>query len=135
MITKKMEDDVRVLSAYKQGYSWLYDVVRPALEGRELGGITIRFAESGPPSEWSQQAMHTPVRWLKEIFPIDEVLAKAGVVKRRKVTGDPRFEAAAAQAGGRYTGREIEISDALVTARDEGAGMRFGKALAEIVRI
>ena len=40
---------VTVLSAYKQGYSWLYDVVRPALAGKPVDRITIRFAEIGPP--------------------------------------------------------------------------------------
>ena len=67
---------VRVLSAYKQGYSWLYDAVRPALAGQEVQGIRIRFAEVGAPEEWPQQAMYTPTRWLLEIFPIDEVLAR-----------------------------------------------------------
>jgi len=33
------------------------------------------------------------------------------------------------------TGREIETSGHIITARDEGAGMRFGQALAERVRI
>jgi hypothetical protein len=67
---------VRVLSAYKQGYSWLYDEVRPAIEGLEVGSIAIRFAEVGPPDGWPQQAMYTPTRWLLEVFPIDEVLAR-----------------------------------------------------------
>jgi hypothetical protein len=67
---------VRVLSAYKQGYSWLYDEVRPALEGLDVGSIDIRFAEIGPPAGWPQQAMYTPTRWLLEVFPIDEVLAR-----------------------------------------------------------
>jgi hypothetical protein len=67
---------VVVMSAYKQGYSWLYDVVRPALAGKPVRDITIRFAEAGPPAEWKQQAMFTPTRWLLEIFPIDEVLAR-----------------------------------------------------------
>ena len=68
--------EVTVLSAYKQGYSWLYDVVRPALEGQTIDHLTIRFAESGPPPEWKQQAMYTPSRWLLELFPIDETLAR-----------------------------------------------------------
>ena len=67
---------VRVLSAYKQGYSWLYDAVRPELEGKSVRDIQIRFAEVGAPEEWPQQAMYTPTRWLLEIFPIDEVLAR-----------------------------------------------------------
>ncbi len=67
---------VRVLSAFKQGYSWLHDVVRPRLEGVDVGEVRIRFRRNVPPPEWTQQAMHTPVRWLHEIYPIDEVLAR-----------------------------------------------------------
>ena len=67
---------VTVLSAYKQGYSWLYDDIRPRLEGQAVEGIRIRFAEIGAPEGWPQQAMYTPTRWLLEIFPIDEVLAR-----------------------------------------------------------
>ena len=63
------------------------------------------------------------------------VLARAGVVKGRKVTGDPALKGLAAQSGGKFTGRQIETSGNLVTARDEGAGMRFGQSLAELVRI
>ena len=64
-----------MLSAYKQGYSWLYDVVRPALQGQAVDQITIKFAEIGPPSGWKQQGMYAPTRWLLEIYPIDEILA------------------------------------------------------------
>jgi hypothetical protein len=67
---------VIVLCAYKQGYSWLYDVVRPALAEKPVDRIRVRFAEAGPPPEWKQQAMFIPTRWLHEIFPIDEVLAR-----------------------------------------------------------
>jgi len=70
------DTEVTVLSAYKQGYSWLYDYVRPQLEGQPVAGINIRFAEVGAPEDWPQQAMYTPTRWLLEIFPIDEVLAR-----------------------------------------------------------
>ena len=79
---------VQILSAYKQGYSWLYDSVRPRLEGRPVGEITIRFAEVGPPKDWPQQAMYTPIRWLMEAFPIDEVLARDLGVELEKI----RFE-------------------------------------------
>lgn len=68
--------EVRILSAFKQGYSWLYDSVRPRLEGRDVGEIVVSFRRNDPPEEWPQQAINTPVRWLHEIFPIDEVLAR-----------------------------------------------------------
>ena len=68
--------EVVVLSAFKQGYSWLTDVIRPQLEGRDVGEIVIRFRRNEPPEDWPQQAINTPVRWLHEIFPFDEVLAR-----------------------------------------------------------
>ena len=85
---------VTVLSAYKQGYSWLYDVVRPALKDKPVDTLTIRFAEHTPPKEWSQQAMYTPSRWLLEIFPIDEVLAAALELDLDRI----RFDMAPAEA-------------------------------------
>ena len=79
---------VTVLSAYKQGYSWLYDAVRPALDGQRIDTLIIRFAEIGPPEEWPQQAMYTPTRWLLEIFPIDEVLARELSIDLRRIRFD-----------------------------------------------
>ncbi|MFT5050438.1 MAG: putative intracellular protease/amidase [Chlamydiales bacterium] len=64
-----------------------------------------------------------------------EVLALAGVVKGQKVTGTRSYQGLVEQHGGKYTGREIQTSGHIITARDEGAGMRFGQALAERVRI
>lgn len=73
--------EVIVLSAYKQGFSWLREVVLPQIaaiqqaEGAAaIGGVRINFAETAPPEEWRQQAMYSKVRWLKEIWPIAEVL-------------------------------------------------------------
>ena len=75
---------VEVLSAFKQGFSWLRESVAPRLAGQEIGEIVIEFLRNDPPSEWPQQAMQTPVRWLHEIFPIDEVLAAdLGLVVRQ----------------------------------------------------
>jgi len=97
---------VVVLSAYKQGYSWLYDVVRPALTGKPVDRITIRFAEVGPPKGWTQQGMFAPTRWLLEIYPIDEILANELHLDLRKIhfekapIGSPAYEVTATAAGG-----------------------------------
>jgi hypothetical protein len=97
---------VTVLSAYKQGYSWLYDAVRPALAGKPVDSITIRFAELGPPSAWKQQGMFAPTRWLLELYPIDEILAKELNVDLKKIhfemqpVGSPAYEVVATAAGG-----------------------------------
>ena len=83
--------EVRVLSAFKQGYSWLEEVILPQLADRdpgEIGEIVIRFRRNDPPAEWPQQAIHTPVRWLHEIFPIDEIFARELGLELEKI----RFE-------------------------------------------
>ena len=97
---------VTVLSAYKQGYSWLYDVVRPALNGRAVDRITIKFAEIGPPSGWKQQGMYAPTRWLLEIYPIDEILAAELKIDLKNIRfemtpiGSPAYEVIATGPGG-----------------------------------
>lgn len=63
------------------------------------------------------------------------VLARAGVVRGRRVTGEPEVRAEAERAGAKWTGRQLERDGTLVTASDEAVGMRFGKTLAQIVGI
>ena len=77
-----------MLSAFKQGYSWLYEDVRPRIADADIGEITINFRRNEPPAEWPQQAIHTPIRWLHEIFPIDEILSRELNLDLEKV----RFE-------------------------------------------
>ncbi|MDH3423689.1 MAG: M14 family metallopeptidase, partial [Gemmatimonadota bacterium] len=68
--------EVEVLSAFKQGFSWLHDRILPEISGADIGEVVIRFRRNDPPEAWPQQAINTPVRWLHEIFPIDEVFAR-----------------------------------------------------------
>ena len=97
---------VIVLCAYKQGYSWLYDVMRPAVAGKPIDTITIRFARIGPPPEWKQQTMYSPTRWLLEAFPIADVLARDLKIDPQKIRfedapiGSPAYEATVSAAGG-----------------------------------
>ncbi|MDE2980497.1 MAG: M14 family metallopeptidase [Gemmatimonadota bacterium] len=70
------ETTVEVLSAFKQGFFWLTERIAPQLAGKEIGEIVIEFLRNDPPVDWPQQAIHTPLRWLHEIFPVDEVLAE-----------------------------------------------------------
>jgi hypothetical protein len=103
---------VTVLSAYKQGYSWLYDAVRPVLAGQRVDSVVIRFAEIGPPEEWPQQAMYTPTRWLLELYPIDEALARdLGIELGRfrfemMPIGSPTYQVIATAPGGTVIHRE-----------------------------
>ena len=107
------EVSVSILSAYKQGYSWLYDAVRPRLATLPVDRVVIRFAEIGPPPGWQQQAMYTPTRWLLELHPIDEVLARELDLALDKITfekmpiGSATYEVIAWDASGRERLRQV----------------------------
>ncbi len=66
--------NVHVLSAYKQGYSWLVDQVEPELKTKNAAKIKIEFARYEDPAK--QSTMGTVSRWGAELFPVDEVLAR-----------------------------------------------------------
>ncbi len=63
------------------------------------------------------------------------ILAKAGILKGKRVTGAPEIADVLRQNGAKYSGRQLERDGDLVTAADEAVGIRFGKTLAQIVGI
>lgn len=63
------------------------------------------------------------------------ILANAGILKGKRVTGAEGVAELVRQAGGKFTGRQLERDGVLVTAADEAVGIRFGKTLAQIVGI
>lgn len=63
------------------------------------------------------------------------ILASAGILKGKRVTGDAEVADLVRRGGGRFTGRQLERDGDLVTAADEAVGIRFGKTLAQIVGI
>jgi hypothetical protein len=65
---------VHVLCAYKQGYSWLMDEVAPMLAGKPVDSIRIDFAKDIDTT--NMRAMHTEARWVQELYPVDEMLAR-----------------------------------------------------------
>jgi protease I len=62
-------------------------------------------------------------------------LARAGVVRKKRVTGERSLRAELETAGARYTGAQVERDGKLVTALDDASGFRFGKALVQVVGI
>lgn len=68
--------DVHVLSAYKQGFSWLNDVILPRLEGRDVDRVEITYHNLKDSEEVRWQALASDTRWLQEIYPIDAVFAR-----------------------------------------------------------
>ncbi|HWF48340.1 MAG TPA: M14 family zinc carboxypeptidase, partial [Bryobacteraceae bacterium] len=67
--------DVEVLCAYKQGYSWLMDDIAPKLEGKPVARMKIEFAKDVDPT--GVRVMYSHARWIQELYPVDEMLAKA----------------------------------------------------------
>jgi len=67
---------VEILPAYKQGFGWIEERLLPRLRGLGVDEVVIQYARNVPPEDWPYQAMHTPTRWLLELFPIDEILAR-----------------------------------------------------------
>ncbi|WP_263381421.1 M14 family metallopeptidase [Granulicella arctica] len=82
---------VEVLCAYKQGYSWLMDDVAVALAGQPVAKLKVEFAEYKDPKHTS--AMRTESRWVQELYPVDEMLAKTlniplANVELARISGD-----------------------------------------------
>ena len=63
---------VRVLSAYKQGFLWLTEVVIPELKGKGAKSINIKIASDNPDLTKKYRFYEVPSRWLHELFPADE---------------------------------------------------------------
>ncbi|HEY3380716.1 MAG TPA: M14 family metallopeptidase [Vicinamibacterales bacterium] len=67
---------VRVLCAYKQGYSWLTDEVIPALRGKNARAVRIRVATHKPDLSKKFKFYSVPTRWLHELYPVDEIFQR-----------------------------------------------------------
>ncbi len=75
---------VEVLCSYKQGYSWLMDEIAPALAGKGAASIKIDFAKDIDST--GMRAMHTEARWVQELYPVDEMLARKLSLPLDKIT-------------------------------------------------
>ena len=101
---------VEIASAFKQGFYWLRESVGPRVaelieHGNLVDEIVVRFRRNEPPAGWPQQAIHTPVRWLHEIFPIDEVLVgdlalDSGQVRFEQTHEGPTYEVVVTDSSG-----------------------------------
>ena len=67
---------VRILSAYKQGYSWLTDQVIPELKGKNARAVHIKVLAHKPDLTKKYKFYMVPSRWLQELFPVDEIFER-----------------------------------------------------------
>ncbi|HEY0876729.1 MAG TPA: M14 family metallopeptidase [Vicinamibacterales bacterium] len=67
---------VRVLSAYKQGFLWLTEEVIPQLKGKRVASVRIKARELEPDLTKDYKFYQVPSRWLKELYPVDEIFER-----------------------------------------------------------
>ena len=132
---------IEVLSAYKPGYFWLVEKVLPALSGKPVQALTVRFAEEREDLTRAERAYAEPSRWLQELYPVDEVLSRELGLPLDRIgfeiaePGGPIYRAVAVDAKGAVVfdesftprTREIPLSNILPewgTARVTTGGLR-----------
>ncbi len=69
-------ESVVVLSAYKQGLSWLMDQIVPQLRTLPVATVTIGWKPAAVDTSLDWRFFNEPTRWLNELYPADDVLAK-----------------------------------------------------------
>jgi len=97
---------VVVLCAYKPGLSWLVDDVAPRLKGKSAASLKIEFKKNEDSS--GLRVMFSPARWVHELYPVDELLARELAIPLEKVTlseftgsaTDPTYRVHALDASG-----------------------------------
>jgi len=115
-----------------------------SLSGERMDAYSGLILCGGSGARWLEEQADV-LRLIREAVAQDKLvgawglavgaLASAGVVRRRRVTGDRTLRAALEAAGARFTGTQVEVDRKLVTALDDAAGFRFGKALVQVVGI
>jgi len=84
--------EIVVLSAYKQGFSWLHDYILPKIRENDIGEIAITYHTLKESDEIRWQTVNANTRWLQEIFPIDTVLARELEIPATKITFHRKME-------------------------------------------
>ncbi|WP_164217734.1 M14 family metallopeptidase [Virgibacillus sp. YIM 98842] len=67
------ESDVQVRSAFKPGYFWVTEEILPRLTAldAEVDAVTIYCLK-----EEREDGLELPIRWIQEMYPIDEMIAQ-----------------------------------------------------------
>jgi hypothetical protein len=122
-LQKQIEDllpkpsEVTVLCSFKSGVSWLMDDVAPRVKGK-AASIKIDFKRNEDPT--STRSMYSHARWVQELYPVDEMLAKELNIPVKKIDFDefegkgPTYRAHVFDAAG----KEILTREFTVTTVD-----------------
>ncbi len=80
---------VQVLSAYKQGYSWITDVLLPRLRELPVASVALTYHTLEESEEVRWQTIAAETRWLQEVYPFDAVLARELGISDSVITFHP----------------------------------------------
>ena len=75
----KSKIHITVLNAYKPGVSWVREIVLKEIAPKKVNKVEIAF------KEFKTKGLEEPIRWLQELCPIDEILAKSLSIPKEKV--------------------------------------------------
>jgi len=62
------------------------------------------------------------------------ILAKAGLVSGKKVTGWPDVKGLVEAANGKYTGKDVEVDGRMITGKGPQAARAFGMKIVELLK-
>jgi len=74
---------IRVLSAYKQGYIWITEGVIPQIRDLPIDHIIIKYQEMTPPTE--QKWADPPSKWLLTLYPCDDIIERELEINKEQV--------------------------------------------------
>lgn len=84
--------NIHVINAYKQGFSWIEEVMIPQLEGKDVASIKINYKHLRDSEEIKWQATAAKTRWLQELYPIDDIMANELSIDADDVTFIPSYD-------------------------------------------
>jgi len=70
------EFEVKVSSAYKQGFFWILEEILPSLKEKNVSRLVIRFEEERENLKELKRFYSKPTRWLQELYPVDDVISE-----------------------------------------------------------
>ena len=77
--------NVEILSSYKQGFFWLAERILPRLKKQDVDHLLIRFSEEDIDFGEPKRFYPDPYRWLLELYPIDEIIARDSEIPLDKI--------------------------------------------------
>src|SRR5699024_10687198 len=96
--------NIEIINGYKQGLSWIEDVILPKLYGKRIKEIEIRFKPFLPKreEEWVDEDgsvpsydnidtcdpdkwLDLPIRYLQELYPVDDIISEYLGIHRDKI--------------------------------------------------